>query len=351
MSYRNRETSTPKQYGKTKPIVQKANIICLADSEDKSNQKIYEGHLPAGAKVLAVGFKMSDFDIKMLKDSGANVIFISHPEPREPLKVLLRELSIQWVHSRSAGIDHITSDTLSSSTAVVTNAKDSFSSTLAEYTMMAISYFAKDLPRLMKQKNEKRWEKYSVEEIRGATIGIIGYGDIGRAAAKLAKAFGMSVKALRRNPQNSKDDSLCDEVYGDDEESLHRIMSESDYILCAAPLTPSTRGMINKKAFAKSKENSVFINVGRGPIVDEDALIDALKNGRLKGAALDVFATEPLPTDNELWSLDNVLMSPHNTDQTGTFMEEAAEYFIEENLPRFLRNEALLNPVNPSLGY
>ena len=233
--------------------------------------------------------------------------------------------------------------------------------------MMAISYFAKDLPRLLQNKKDQNWEKYSIEEIRGKTLGIVGYGDIGRSAARLAKAYGMNIIALRRKPPkegNVKDDPLCDQVYfgtGDDaedrKEALYRVMRESDYVLCAAPLTPETENMFDQEAFANAKQNSVFINVGRGPIVDEDALIEALKgsgsgsHGRLKGAGLDVFATEPLPLDSELWELDNVLMSPHNMDQTETFQHESVDFFVDENLPRFLREEALLNPVDKVAGY
>ena len=235
----------------------------------------------------------------------------------------------------------------------MTNAKGSFSSTLAEYTMMAISYFAKDLPRVMKNKNDKNWEKYCIEEIRGKTLGIAGYGDIGKAAARLANAYGMKIIALKRN-RPKDDDPLIDKLYfGNDKQSLHRIMSESDYILCAAPLTPETEGMFDAEAFSKAKKNSVFINVGRGPIVNEDALISALedKNGNLKGAALDVFATEPLPLDSKLWTLNNVLLSPHNMDMTETFMHESVDFFVDENLPRFLREEPLLNTVNKAAGY
>ena len=161
----------------------------------------------------------------------------------------------------------------------------------------------------------------------------------------------MTVKALRRNVDRSKDDPFCDEVYPSDQKSLNRLFKECDYILCAAPLTEQTRNLIGKEAVDHGDENTVFINVGRGPIVDENALIDALQNGKLKGAALDVFAVEPLPKDSMLWDLDNVLISPHNMDQTETFMHEAAEFFVEENLPRFYRGEPLLNPTNPALGY
>ncbi len=225
---------------------------------------------------------------------------------------LLEEIpSIEWIHSRSAGIDYVTSTTLSQSNVIITNAKGSFSSTLAEYTMMAIAYFAKDLPRLLKQKNDHNWEKYSVEEIRGKSLGIIGYGDIGRACATLAKAYGMKVIGQRRNPSMSDNDPLLDTVYGNGQESINKIMSTCDYILISAPLTDATRGMINKEAFDNIHKNAVLINVGRGPIIDEQAMIDALKEGRMKGAALDVVAIEPLPTSSELWDLNNVLLSPH----------------------------------------
>ena len=173
---------------------------------------------------------------------------------------------------------------------------------------MAASYFAKDLPRLLKQQKASNWERYCILELRGATMGIIGYGDIGRAAARLATAYGMKVIALRRNPNS--DDPYCGVVYGSSNENMNRIFAESDYVLCAAPLTKETKGMIGKEQFDSAKKDVVFINVGRGAIVDEDSMIDALKDGRLKGAGLDVFATEPLPADSEFWKLDNVLISP-----------------------------------------
>jgi phosphoglycerate dehydrogenase-like enzyme len=206
-----------------------------------------------------------------------------------------------------------------------------------------------------------------------------GYGDIGKACAKIAHVYGMKIVALRRNPILSRGDPLCksinrlslilssfpsdsntlscvifiigDVIYGSDKQSLNKLMSESDYIVCSAPSTVDTRGMVNAEAFKSVKPNAVFINLGRGPVVDEAALIDALKDGRLRGAALDVFSEEPLPSSNELWDLENVLLSPHNMDQTATFMHEATEFFVYENLPRFICNQELLNPVDCVLGY
>lgn len=296
----------------------------------------------------------SDDDTTTASSEVPNVIFVSPscPKARKQLPLLLAAFpSIQWVHVRSAGIDFVVSEELSELNVPITNAKGQFSSSLAEYTMMACSYFAKDLPRLMKQKQNKDWDKYDVEELRGKTLGIVGYGDIGRACAKLAHVYGMKIVSLRRNPKLSVADPYCSVVYGTNKASLNQLMSESDYIVCSAPSTIETRGMVNADAFASVKQDAVFINLGRGPVVDEEALIQALKDGKLKGAALDVFKEEPLPEENELWALENVLLSPHNMDQTETFMHEATEFFVYENLPRFICGKDLLNPVDAKRGY
>jgi len=368
--YWNRE-ETPKS-SFSGPILQPARILSLADPNDPNNTPLHVDPLPEGATLLAVGTSLEQFSttttdatttIEQLKAAEPNVLFVSYSKARQPLAEVLQTFpSIQWVHTRSAGIDFCTSPTLieysQAGKIQVTNAKGCFSSTLAEYTMMACSYFAKDLPRLLQQKHDSKWNQYPILELRGATLGVVGFGDIGRSAAKLAKAYGMKVIALKRNPDqmvvlggngNDRPRPLADKVYGTD--ALNQLFAESDYILCAAPLTPETEKMIGKEQFDHAKKGAVFINVGRGPIVDEDALIDALKDGRLKGAGLDVTAIEPLPKDSELWKLENVLLSPHNMDMTQTFMKESTQFFVEENLPRFLYGQTLLNPVHPAAGY
>ena len=337
-------------------IVKEAKILSLSTFDDEANKALHDRHLPSGATLLGIGTDVADFEGLPQKP---NVLFVSPSCPRAAAivpEILTRFPTIEWVHVRSAGIDFVESTELSEISVAnniqVTNAKGQFSSSLAEYTLMACSYFAKDLPRLMKQQSERKWEKYDVEELRGKTLGIVGYGDIGRACAKLASVYGMRIVALRRHPFLSKDDPYCDQVYGRGEEGLCKLMSESDYVVCSAPSTVETRGMVNAEAFAAIKENAVFINLGRGPVVDEAALIQALKSGKLKGAALDVFTEEPLPKDSEFWDLGpKMLISPHNMDQTATFMHEATEFFLMENLPRFICGEDLLNPVDPVLGY
>jgi len=319
--YWNREAYASKKVSEElddSPPIKEARIVSLAFPGDVNNVPLEgkgeKSELPPGARLLQVGGTLQDLDLDALKNEEANVAFVSPGVTAETLAGVINAVpSLEWIQSRSAGIDVLMSDTLqnSSDKLIMTNAKGAFSSTLAEYTMMACGYFAKDFPRLMKNKNNGKWEKYSVLELRGATLGVVGYGDIGRAAAKLAKAYGMNVIALRKNVPSKEAieaDPYCDLVYGTD--ALNQLFSECDYVLCAAPLTAETHKMIGKDQFDHAKKGCVFINVGRGPVVDESALIEALKDGRLKGAGLDVFTQEPLEDDSDLWTLENVLLSP-----------------------------------------
>lgn len=346
----NREESKRRDLDEAAPVIKQAMIISLCDRLDVANNPVTDSRkFPVGAELLATGESIKDFDIEALCEKRANVIFVSHPKAKEPLAYLLEKIpTIEWVHCRSAGIDFVASPTFNAWKGVVTNAKGHFSSTLAEYTLMACSYFAKDLPRLLGNKKSKKWDKYSILELRGATLGIIGYGDIGRACARLAAAYGMRVIAMRKT---AVPDPLCEAVYEASRDTINSIFSQADYVLCSLPLTDETQNMIGQEQFEHAKEGCVFINVGRGPVVNEGALIRSLINGRLKGAGLDVFATEPLPADSLLWELDNVLLSPHNMDKTATFMLEASCFFVDENLPRFLRGFPLLNRVDPAKGY
>lgn len=352
-NYWNRETSQPtSQYEGA--ITKEARILALCDPNDAYNKPLYNGPLPDGSKLLAIGSTLADFDNESIINQNPNVIFVSHPKAREPLVELLDKFpSVEWVHTRSAGIDFISSqnlfDKLNSADIQLTNAKGMFSSTLAEYCMLACSYFSKDLPRLMRNKNEANWEQYPVLELRGSTLGVVGFGDIGRASAKLAKAYGMKVLGLKRTVPESFSDDCCDEIF--DLSGLVDVVQRSDYILVSTPLTEQTRGLISKEVLSHCKKTAVIINVGRGPIIDEEALIKALESGAIKGAGLDVMTVEPLPKESKLWNLPNILLSPHNMDMTLTFMQESTEFFINENLPRFVREIELLNPVDKRAGY
>lgn len=236
--------------------------------------------------------------------------------------------SLCWIHSLWAGLDALwCPDILDNPRIHVTNAKGVFSSSLAEYVIGACLWSAKDIPRLMSQRENREWNQYPVLELRGATMGIIGYGDIGRACAKLAKAFGMKVISYRRRPNLSATDELVDVSYGPGE--LSQLMAESDYAVLCAPLTDETRHMIGGPELACAKQGQFLVNIGRGALIDESALISALKDKtRIRGAALDVFSIEPLPSDSEIWSLPNVLLSPHNADYTADSVQLSARRFV-----------------------
>jgi phosphoglycerate dehydrogenase-like enzyme len=336
------------------PVVQRAKIVSLTGKTSPLNE--FQNELPEGATLLQTGGGIEDFDLELLRQQGANVVLVrkseTQPRVREPLATLIKEVpTLKWVHTLTTGFDYIASPTLADEwdSGTLTNARGISNSLLAEYVILSCLYFAKELPRLRQNQSSKHWKKYPVSELKGATLGIFGYGSIGKTCAERAKSFGMKVIAVRRSA--ARPDSLCDDVYGSDDESLRRLFSESDYLLCAAPLTEETRGRIGPELFAAAKTNMVFINIGRGQVVDTDALIAVLNSGQLKGAALDVHATEPLPETSPLWTMENVLVSPHNMDHTTSFMRRATEFFCQENLPRFLRGEPLLNQVDTKAGY
>ena len=224
--------------------------------------------------------------------------------------------SLSWVHAISAGLDHIWCDELLRDNNIhVSNTKDIFCHTLAEYVRGACLHFAKDIPQLLAQRQDRQWNRFHMSELRGSTMGIVGYGDIGRSCAKLAKAFGMNVSACRRRLELSPHDEQVDRLFSPVD--IKKVMSSSDYVVVCAPLTADTVDLIGADELASSKKGQVLINIGRGPIINEHALLAALRSGdRIRGCALDVFNQEPLPQSSDLWSAPNVLLSPHNADFT-----------------------------------
>lgn len=267
---------------------------------------------------------------------------------------LLRELfpkcpHVRWVHSRSAGLDSVLFPELVASPVPLTNGSGVFSEPLGEFAVAAMLYFAKDLRRMLRNQQAGVWEEFDIVEVSGQTVGIVGYGDIGRAVAQRARPLGMRVLGLKRSgPPLYHVDPLVSRIYGPGE--LMEFLPLCDYVVVAAPLTPETRSMIGASAFAAMKREAVIINLGRGPVIDEAAMVEALSAGRIKGAALDVFDQEPLPAGHPLWGLDNVLLSPHCADHTPDWLERAMEFFLAE-FSRFSKGEPLLNVVDKTLGY
>jgi len=268
---------------------------------------------------------------------------------REVLQALWPRLKrVEWVHSMWAGLEGMLFPELVESAVPLTNSRGVFARSLGEFAIAGMLHFAKRIGRMKSQQSRALWEPFEVEELHGRVLGIVGYGSIGRVAAERAKAFGMRIHVLRRHADRAAEDALVDRVYGVAE--LRELMAASDYVLAAAPLTAETRGLIGEQAIAAMKPNAVLINLGRGPVVEEQALVSALRAGAIRGAVLDVFDREPLEPEHPFWSMDNVLLSPHTADRTATWLDEAMELFLE-NYRRFAAGQALLNVTDKRLGY
>ncbi len=268
----------------------------------------------------------------------------------QPLLERVWKLShnVRWIHSRSAGLDNVLFPALVESPVTLTNSSGLFSTSLGEFALAAILFYAKGLRRMVRSQEAGLWDQFDVVELPGQTVGIVGYGDIGRAVAQRVRAMGMKVLALRRRPQLSSGDPLVDEVLPVERKS--ELMARSDYVVVTAPLTAETRGMIGAAELGAMKPEAILINVGRAAVVDEQALIAALTKRTIRGAALDVFNHEPLPAGHPFYGLDNLLLSPHCADHTPDWLEVAMRFFIE-NFERFRNGQALQNVVEKHLGY
>lgn len=253
---------------------------------------------------------------------------------------------LRWVHWAGAGVDAVLFPAFRDSEVVLTNARGVFDRHMAEYVLGLVLCFAKDFPGTMRVQAQRRWDFRYTETIRGKTALLVGVGSIGRTIGALLADAGMSVTGIGRSPRAD------DPVFGDVHPlaDLDAQLARADYVINVTPSTPETRGLFDAGRFRCMKPEARFINVGRGDAVDEAALVEALGSGRPAGAALDVFADEPLAADSPLWRLDNVIVSPHMSgDATGTHAELVAQF--TDNLQRFVRGEPLLNVVDKRRGY
>jgi phosphoglycerate dehydrogenase-like enzyme len=258
--------------------------------------------------------------------------------------------SVRWVHSLFTGVEKVLFPALIDSDVPLTNARGVFKRSLAEFAVLGILFHTKKLRRLIDNQRQRKWDDFTVTFANQRVMGVIGYGEIGRECALLAKGLGLKIHAVRRNSLKSADDPIVDRIFGSAE--LHQMLAGIDFLLCAAPLTPETHHMVSDAEFKVMKPTAIVINVGRGPVIDEAALVRALQSQRIAGASLDVFEHEPLPVDSPLWGMESVLISPHATDRTTDpdFMELSMRVFIE-NFKRYQNHQPLNYVVNKKAGY
>lgn len=274
---------------------------------------------------------------------------------------------LRWIQMHTAGIDHAIDEPIMKAQDVeVTNSSGVHAVQTSEYCLMMMMAFAYKLPQMLAFQAVPEWsrrphEVFAPLHLRGQTLGIVGYGAIGRELARMADALGMSVLAVKRNVMHPADyDSYRLPNTGDPEgeiplriyppEAVASVARESDFLVVVAPLTANSRALINADVLSAMKKTAVLVNVARGAVVDEAALISALAAKQIAGAALDVFEEEPLPTTSPLWNLDNVILSPHVAGNSAQYHDKCADVFIE-NLTRYLENRPLLNKVQRDLGY
>jgi phosphoglycerate dehydrogenase-like enzyme len=308
---------------------------------------------PALRKLDAIGPGVTVKIGKTADDLGdatadARVLFNWTGSKPDVRRVMQRSPKLEWIHAMYAGLDRSLFPELVESPIPLTNGSGVFSQSLGEFVILGILYFAKDVPRRVQAKSEHRWDVFDNVEISKQTVGIVAHGDIGRAVASRAKALGMRVLALRKNPSPRAGDEHVDRVYASTD--LHAMLPECDYVAVTAPLTPETTSLIGKAEFDLMKTSAVILNVGRGPVINEAAMIEALRTKRIRGAALDVFDVEPLPADNPLWSLDNVFMTCHCADHVEGWVESAVVFFLEQ-FALWRNGEPLRNIVNKQAGY
>lgn len=264
-------------------------------------------------------------------------------------RLLARCPRLRWVHSATAGVERVLTPTALERGIAITNARGVFSDPIAEYVMMAILAVCRRLPQQLELQRERTWQPLEATELHDVTVGIVGFGSIGRRVAELAGAFGARIVATRRSADGgSAADTGNVEVLGADR--LDELLARSDFVVLALPLLADTERLFDDAMLARVKPGSWLINVARGRLIDEPALVRALREGPLGGAVLDAFVDEPLPPDSPLYGVPNLIVTPHTAWSSGRALDRSIELFCD-NLGRFARGERLLNLIDPVAGY
>ncbi|MCT9625359.1 D-2-hydroxyacid dehydrogenase [Pseudarthrobacter equi] len=254
--------------------------------------------------------------------------------------------SLQWIHVSAAGVDKLLFEELVRSDVTYTNSRGVLSRAIAEFTLGFVLDIAKDTQGSFLLQQQQLWQHRVTRKIQGRRVLVVGTGSIGREIARLLRAVGMDVSGAGRSSRPGDSDFTDIHSSG----NLAGVVGSFDFVVLAAPLTPATRGMIGTEVLAAMKPSAHVINVGRGELIQTDALVHALTSGGIAGAALDVVHPEPLPAGHPLWNMRNVTLTPHMSGDTEAYLEDLAELFVR-NLQRFVQGEPLVNVVDKSLGF
>jgi D-2-hydroxyacid dehydrogenase (NADP+) len=265
-----------------------------------------------------------------------------------PKDLLKRAPRLKWLQMMSAGVDRLRDTEIWQSKITITGVSGIHTTPIGEFVLELMLMFVKKAPECFRMKVKREWRRYTPTVLRGKTVGIVGLGHIGREVTRLSKAFGMKVIATRRSVKKTGRARHVDRLLAAGE--LTTLLAESDFVVICVPLTQDTRKLIGKEELMAMKPTAYIINIARGGIIDEEALIQALNERRIAGAGLDVTATEPLPAGSRLWDFDNVILSPHISGGMEDYMARATDLFCE-NLERYLAGKKLRNVIDKSRGY
>lgn len=252
------------------------------------------------------------------------------------MQVCLQSPDLEWLHTFSAGVDHPVFRGMIDRGVQVTTSSGSSASPIAQTVMMYLLALTRDLPGWLQAQAERRWDQRAITELDGLTVGVVGMGPIGCEIARLSAAFGMRPIGMRRTVRG---DEPCETWTLD---RLPELAGTVDVLVLAIPLSDETRSLVDASILGALRPGALFVNIARGEVVDEAALVEALRSGHLGGAGLDVFAVEPLPEDSPLWTLPNVIVTPHSSGTTTRTHERAFEIFLD-NLSRREAGEPLRN--------
>lgn len=278
----------------------------------------------------------------------ADVYFGSRLEPED----FRRARRLRWIHVPAAGIEKILHPDLIASDCLITNSRGCMADAVADHTLGAMLYFARGFDLAVAGQHARRWEpvmeRRMPAELADLSVGLVGFGEIGRAVATRCKALGMTVYAMRRQKGANPSPELVEAIFGP--EDLDRLIDLSTFVVLAVPVVPDTERLVGQRELRRMGPERFLINVGRGRLVDEEALLQALREGWIGGAALDVFDQEPLPPESPLWDLPNLLITPHIAGQTPRYWERVTALFFR-NLERFQAGQPLERLVDKGQGY
>ena len=298
--------------------------------------------------LMMAGFRGDNSEKEKLDNMLAQADIIFGPGLILPEDLLSRAPKLKWLQMMSAGVDRLRDTEIWQSKVTITGVSGIHASPIGEFVLGFMLMFAKAMPRCFQMKQKREWQRYTPYLLRGKTVGVVGLGHIGSEVARLSKSFGMNVIATRRSVKQAGKTKNVDLLLP--QTQMKEMLAKSDYIVLSVPLTPETSHIISEAELRSMKPSAYIINIGRGGLIDEEALIHALDEKKIAGAGLDVTAIEPLPKDSRLWGMDNVILTPHVSGGMENYMDQAAELFCD-NIRRYLDGRKLRNVIDRKKGY